>query len=357
MKKKIAVIGAAGYVGRYVMNRLSHTNAELWAILRHQNTFLIPFAHQVQIKSVAEITSSCKADIVINLAYSIAPDENTFRKENNQLIDIIAQLSHTATHIIHISTLAVFGFQLDKKQVLDLPPSERDYPYVQSKSEMEHLLFKRFPAHHIDIIRPGNVWGPGSPSWTIPVLDALVYDRPILSYTSSYSNITDVNNLADYIGHICEHTSDCSFHHIAELGHIPWKEWIDPLARLVKTNPVLLPDAPPYFVHTFEELRSCISVNPIQTLMTASRSRYWQQPARKAVAMIPPSLKRLRNQEEKPSVYRTGAVFHWIMEAKVLFAHHSDPRWSPPVTYVESLKSVEHYMSESGYLLNLPITS
>jgi len=352
MRRKIAIIGATGYVGRHVMQRLSRTDAELWAILRQNNAFLLPASDHVQIKTGTNITSDCKADIVINLAYATATHENVFREENNRLLNTISQLSHSATHIIHVSTLAVFGFQLDKEQVLDLPPSERDYPYVQSKSEMEHLLFKRFPAQHIDIIRPGNVWGPGSPSWTNPVLDALVYNLPLLSHKGSFSNVTEVNNLADYIGFLCEHAPGHSFHHVAELGMVQWREWIAPLAALLKSTPVLLPEAPPYFCNPYQELRACLSANPVHSLVAATRSRYWQQPARKTVAMIPPSLKELRHLQEKPATYSTGNVFHWIMDSVVPFKNVTDNRWTPAVIYAESIKSIQRYMLESGYLLN-----
>ena len=352
MKKRIAVIGAAGYAGQYVTERLGQMDVDVWAIVRHANTFLIPKAQHVQVKQLHELTSSDKADVVINLAYAKAPVASAFRKENEGIINTIAKLSHEHTHIIHVSTLAVFGFQLEKEQVLALPPTGSDYPYVQSKAEMEVLLAKRFPSLRIDMVRSGNIWGPASPSWTTPLLDALVYNQPVLSEKSSYSNITDVHNLADYIAFLCEHEADSLFHHVAEFGSITWEKWITPLSEWLGSTPVQLPNSPPYFTNSIKELQSLLSINPAKSLLAATRSRYWQQPARQLAGMIPRVLKQLRQTEEKPSLYQTGPVFHWIMDAKTPFVHHTDSRWKPPVSFEISLAQVKNFVFESGYVLN-----
>lgn len=352
MKKRIAVIGAAGYTGRYLIERLSRMDAEIWAIVRHANLFLIPDAQHVQVKHIHELTATHKADVVINLAYSKAPLASHFRKENEAIIHTIALLSHEHTQLIHVSTLAVFGFQLEKEQTLALPPHESDYPYVQSKAEMEHALARRFPTQRIDMVRPGNIWGPACPSWTTPLLDALVYNLPVLSSEPSCSNITDVHNLADYIAFLCEHEATSFYHHVAELGAISWEQFITPLSDWFGCSPVYLPSSPTYYTHPVKELLSMLSYNPAQFLLTATRSRHWQQPARQVVNLIPKSLKQLRHTEEKPSLYSTGQVFHWIMGSKTLFVPCTDSRWIPPVSFNDSLALIKNYAVESGYVVN-----
>jgi len=197
--KKILIIGAAGYVGKFVVERFCESqDFEIFALTRENGKFLLRDLN-VSIVLKEELQNLNDFDIVLNLAYPSGVTPLKFSKINKEILNIIKNNVKPNGIIIHTSSLAIFGYPLDFP-IVNKPIRKRfDIPYVMTKIEMENLLIKNFPNHQLHIVRLGNVWGPASPFWTFTLADKLTFGEPVLlKNKDGFSNITDVHNVADY---------------------------------------------------------------------------------------------------------------------------------------------------------------
>lgn len=163
--KRIAVIGAAGYVGLELMRQLRASDFEVSAIARENGAFLLrdSGARLVLPKDLASLGA---VDVVVNLAYPTG-DPLQFTRHNSEIFGHVKALMGSSSRLIHVSTQAVFGLALDRPVVVGPVARVRDYPYVEAKIELENRLIAQFPAQSVQIVRLGNVWGPGDRKSTL----------------------------------------------------------------------------------------------------------------------------------------------------------------------------------------------
>jgi dTDP-4-dehydrorhamnose reductase len=347
--KKIVVIGGGGYVGLNLLPVLKKNEYQLLAVTRKNGSILLHHTG-VQVKEKEELSIEDKADIVINLAYAQSADAKLSQSQNHEIVKVIRKVTHPKSRIIHLSSLAVFGYIPTAEQPLEAVKPRNDFRYVASKLEMENLLLSNFSENKIDMVRVGHVWGQGS-GWTNTMAQALFYQFPVIYCEKTFSNTTAITNLCDYICFLCNTESDQSFHHLAENYTISWEELLRPLAKLMNVQMQSFTTLPYYPATKFDELKHLIKLNPIHTLRLASRSRFFNKEAQTIINFIPPIIKQMSRQKIVPE-NPLSPLAKWLLSCSVPFIHQVDKRWQTPFCGHEPSATTKIWLEVSGYILN-----
>src|SRR5262249_9618562 len=159
------------------------------------------------------------ARAVVNLAY--ARDASPFEvyPATRRLMHLVDRTREAtgASRLIHISTLAVFGYRFERPPwplAVKWRPAD---PYIESKIYAERLLLRAAARGSDDlaIVRLGNVIGPAAPIWIASLAQRILEARPV-GYTSGlgYANATSIDNVGSYI---CELVR-CPSSDLADMG-------------------------------------------------------------------------------------------------------------------------------------------
>lgn len=346
--KKVVVTGAAGYIGQHLIPVLINNNYQPLAITRKNGSMLL-HRFSINVKEKEQLTYEDKADLVINLAYAQSPNVKMNAAQNAEIIDTIQRVTHPKTKIIHLSSLAVFGYVPDSKQAPEALNLHNDFSYVASKLQIERLLLSNFTGNEIHMVRAGHVWGPGS-GWANTMAQVLFYQFPVLHTGKTFSNTTAIGNLCDYILFLCKNESSQFFHHVAENYFVSWEELLKPMARLMQVQMQPLDNIPHYPTTKLDELKHMVKLNPATTLRLAARSRFYSKYAQGIIEHIPSTFKQLLQQKVVPENPVTPLA-KWLLSCEVPFIHQADKRWIPPVSAQQSLVEMNNWLEESGYVI------
>ncbi len=346
--KKVVVTGAAGYIGQHLIPVLMNNSYLPLAVTRKNGSMLL-HRFGIEVKEKEQLTPEDKADLVINLAYAPSPNVKVNAAQNDEIIDIIQKVTHSKSKIIHLSSMAVFGYIPDSEQAPLSLNIRNDFSYVASKLQIEHLLLSNFAGNEIHMVRAGNVWGPGS-GWANTMAQVLFYQFPVLHTNKTFSNTTDIGNLCDYILFLCQNGSSQFFHHVAENYFISWEELLNPMASLMQVQMQPLNNIPHYPTTKSDELKHMLKLNPVTSLRLAARSRFYSKYAQGIIENIPSAFKQLLQQKAAPENPVTPLA-KWLLSCEVPFIHKADKRWLPPVSAQQSFDEMNGWLEESGYVI------
>jgi nucleoside-diphosphate-sugar epimerase len=360
LRTNVAVIGAAGYVGQKLCSVLRSRDYNVTGVCRPYATFLVERLGVDALTTVA-IDGSQRFDLVVNLAYPTRGLEHSRRAHNDDILTLISRLLASGGRVVHTSTLAVFGFDLEVPPSVGPVVMRADYEYCVSKIQMEHALTRAFVEGDLHIVRLGNVWGPGSPNWTAGLLSRLWAGLPIgVRGRSGWSNVTDVANVCDYIDFLLRQPSSpgVHYHHLAELGAARWSEFVTCLASALGIEPVhvdAVPPRPQTWPDEFRVALSHLSLNG--AINSVMRSQRLGAKARAVVSRLPAGLlatmKRTRGEPPAfplgPNLNLGDAQLCSIMSCPTQFLSSTDPQWMPPVSLEASFAAVQTWMAEVGY--------
>lgn len=354
-ERRIAVVGAAGFVGRELLRQLEERGVRATAVVRALAELAVDGDfHKSVLTADVEPASF---DVVVNLAYptSGAPFEQP--EQNAAIIDSVSRLVRDGGRVIQVSTMAVFGMTLDTAPHPGPVKRRRDLVYVEGKIEAEHAFasLQRTRGLSVDIVRLGNVWGAGSGAWALLFVRRLLTGRPVgVAGSPGYSNATDVVNVANYLAHllVSPRAVEIRYHHLAEFSSVRWGDWLEPLAAHMGVEPVLAgPDwlAGPGSLAA-EVAESVVPGGVRSVHMRLAEERVGGSLARSAIRRLPRRVQpRLRSNlvvAAAPSLGRIDQVVLKIMAGESEFPSHLDPAWQPPLSREESLERVVKWLDE-----------
>lgn len=179
----IAISGICGFIGRRLAERLLSKGYVVKGMDLDENQV-------AQIKKflfvdafVGDITSSAdcdiltqQVDVVVHTAAKVKEDGNwdDFRRINVLGTENIAKSAKNngVRHFIHLSSVMVYGFEFPPHCAENSPMNGDKNPYCTTKIEAEEILFPLGDeTFGITILRPGDVYGPGSVPWIIRPLE------------------------------------------------------------------------------------------------------------------------------------------------------------------------------------------
>jgi len=354
----IAVVGASGFVGQALCGTLRERGAEVIAITNDHNGFI---ASRKGCKAMTwdEAGSRGPFEVVINLAFSNRGPSFEQRRNTVGLIDRLRSLTARGGRLIHTSTLAVFGMSLDMPIHAGRVTMRRDHEYTENKILAECLIQDRFQSEKVEIVRLGNVWGPGSPHWAAGLAERLRLGLPTLAEDGvGYSNATDVRNVADYMTHLALGTGrpGVYYHHLAEFADTAWSMIIRRVAASLGYQVRMQAVGRSQSRSRFStEIRDCLRcLNWMGMYRAIESKRMAGSYLRQALGVIPDSLvrrlKALRGGSGGPA-YSSGEVdgFLGVTSCPQLFKGFWAPEWTPKIHLEQSIDDTISWLIAIGY--------
>jgi nucleoside-diphosphate-sugar epimerase len=348
--KRLAVVGAAGFVGRVLLRQLQDVGIKATAIVRGPPELAVAGDFHLA-RSPSEALEGDRFDTVINLAYPNSGSPHGYPAQNEAIEHTVSGLVRDDGRIIQVSTQAVFGLALDRPVRLGPVPMVRDHSYVEAKIAAEHAFAKEQAARGLalDIVRLGNVWGYASGSWAVPIVQKLLTGRPVgIAGVSGASNTTDVANVAAYLAFLVETDQtdpDVRYHHLAEFSAVPWSDWIEPVAETLGVEPVMAdPSALRMPTSGREEIAAAVE-GPRALYRNLAAERVTGSLTRSVLSKLPPRVfSRAKGVElvfAPPPVFdRAEQTFLAIMAGQQEFKSALQPGWKAPLTKEQSLDRV-----------------
>jgi nucleoside-diphosphate-sugar epimerase len=357
-------------VGGFVISELLRCGFEIVAVVRDPALATILLGEQAgQVEIVTWDTDvptiSKTADVLINLAYikTALPHRVTF--ENRRLVSLLRDLATTTScpHVIHASTIAVFGTQFDGIPTPKAVSLRRDSLYAETKCQAEAWLgdAARKAGFMLSIVRLGNVIGPGSPIWTASPAQRLLEGKVIgWAGRSGPSNATYVENLARYFADLSVAPLDVlrsfgQYHHLTEFAAHRWEEVFTPMAEAIGVEQVLVrrkagsgrasaKDAMVRYLRQFyagrggSYLRAGFGYLPTFGVFDRWLSRF-------KVSQT------LGERLQDATVAADDAAFCDFVAGPVIATPHLLPAWDPPVSFAEAMSRIELWLVKAGYVV------
>jgi nucleoside-diphosphate-sugar epimerase len=357
---KIVIIGAAGYLGMKLTEKLSKHNYDITGIT-HTNGYFLLENYNINVETPENSYKIGKADIIINLAYpKSAP--LTHKKENQKIGTMIKNLCHEDTQIIHTSTQAVFSYDLSYPITPQALKNRFDYAYITSKIFLENLLIHLLgDSHELQIIRLGNIWGPASPAWTANIINRIAMgDVTGIKGEDGYSNITDVENITSYIHYLINnrYNKGCFFHHLAEFSSSKWSYWINLIANELNIEPMYIDHPLKYSSTMKNEITSLLTQFSFkQFSKQLMSSRFTGAFLRTIFNKFPRNT--IAYLEHKNIIKDFNPLYHGlninddllkILTCSKEFKSVTDAHWQNEIDLNQSWKNTRDWMETIGYL-------
>jgi nucleoside-diphosphate-sugar epimerase len=170
--RKVFITGALGFVGRALSACYRELGAETCGLdIRADSALNVVAGDVSKPEEWQEVINGC--DLVIHSAAIVT--NNVVREEawrvnvlgTRRVLD--AAIKAGAKRFVHISSLAAMRFIMEDKADENAPVMPTGNPYVDTKIASEQVTLAAHAAGEIPctIIRPADVYGPGSRPWTI----------------------------------------------------------------------------------------------------------------------------------------------------------------------------------------------
>jgi nucleoside-diphosphate-sugar epimerase len=352
--KRIAIIGGLGYLGLHLVDYFRRKNDFDITIYGRKNLELfIDPSDNARVEHID--TAQGNFDVVVNLAYPQSYSRKKNFAANKSIAQTLLNISRPDTCIIHTSTVAVFGVELDYPIEMKRVKMRRDIPYCELKIHMENVLLDGFKGRNLHIIRLGNVWGPGSVSWLHNVADRLTFREAFPdSAVTACSNITYVSNVCSFIHHLASSETPINsptLHHMAEFGSITWGKIIEQLGNYLDEKPV-------YKAMNVITNRS-LGIE-IKRLISPAlpRSLFYRMLEMRRLSSISATLVDIIPSRFRSVLKRSGSesissrdVKDIVFSNPTLFPHFLNSDWKPEFSFDEAFQASVKSLKEAGYLV------
>ncbi|HEX7748506.1 MAG TPA: NAD-dependent epimerase/dehydratase family protein [Bordetella sp.] len=225
-KMRVLVLGATGYVGRHIVQTLAATDwAEPIAASRHGAVALDAT------DTTALIPALQRADAIVN-AMAASPQDMI---ANAQALR--AALASKPMRLVHFSSMAAYG-NVEGSIGEDQPLLGDLGPYSAAKAQTEHIL--RDCAETVTL-RPGCVYGDGSPQWSARIARLLRAHRigDLGAAGDGCSNLVHVDDVARAVLAALQRPQAGGQAYNLSMTQAPtWNEYFIAYARALGATPV-----------------------------------------------------------------------------------------------------------------------
>ena len=243
----VLVTGATGFIGRRVVAKLLGAGVKARALVLPNENLPEEWEQNVEIargdisdpKAVAKAVSG--AGTIIHLAAVVSDwgDETLYWKytvEGSRLV--FEEAVKNNSRVVLTASVIVYGDNISKGPC----PEETGYgkafgPYSRTKQAQEKLAWEyyRNKELRLTVVRPGNVYGPGSGPWLHDIIDVLKTGAPgLVSGGRGNAGLAFVDNVADVLilAGLDEKTVGRVYNAGDGLG-VTWHQYFTDLAQMI----------------------------------------------------------------------------------------------------------------------------
>ena len=176
--RRVAITGAAGYIGRLLTDRLAYCEDVERVVAvdirpsQRELSSKVTFVQRDVTRDFADLLVEHRVDALVHLAFSVKPDRNEERARGLNVGGMAVALEAcTATgvrHLLYISSATVYGAHADNPPLLteDAPLRPvRGFQYSESKVQVEAMLSEyreNHPEMRLCVLRTCPVIGAGA---------------------------------------------------------------------------------------------------------------------------------------------------------------------------------------------------
>jgi len=176
---------------------------------------------------------------------------DAFRRVNVDGVRDTARIARDAgvQRFIHLSSVMVYGFRYPPNVSEEGPFRGEGNAYCQTKIEGEEAAMS---AHErggmgVVVIRPGDVYGPGSPQWVVRPIEGIKKNRfPLIDGGRGVINHLYVDNLLDAVFLALDKDATGEAFNITDGQSTTWAAYFNRLAAMAGRGP--LPSIPSWLV-------------------------------------------------------------------------------------------------------------
>ncbi len=242
----ILVTGAAGFIGRALVTRLAREGYQVKAF---DLAATPPAGWDESVRYVAgdvcdpsRVQEAARgAQTIFHLA-AITLDSGTLDQHMAVTVEgtrhVMQAAAQTGAKVVLTSSVVCYGEKLQQHIDLDeaLPWGKPTGFYSTCKQKQE-LLAREMSAQHgvpLVVVRPGNVYGPGSPQWVTAALVELRRGTPaLIGGGNSDANLVFVDNLVEALVLAAANPAAVErAYNIADGFGVTWKQYFGDLAQL-----------------------------------------------------------------------------------------------------------------------------
>ena len=245
------VTGATGFIGRALVERLLHEGVRVRALVLPDEATegVLPAGVELLRGDIADalaVSAAMRgAGTVFHLAAVVGDwgAEEIFRRvTEGGTRNVFGAAAEAGTRVVLASRVVVYGTSIHTEVCSeDLPHGRALGPYSRSKQQQEHLAweFARSRQVKCTVVRPTNVYGPGSRPWVDQVVARLKTGALVLiSGGEQNAGLVYVDNVVDVLVRAAR--TDAAIgrtYNACDDSEITWKQYFSDLARLVRAKP------------------------------------------------------------------------------------------------------------------------
>lgn len=259
----VLVTGATGFIGRRVVKKLLEQGISVRALVLpgepipsdwENSVFTIEGSITDQ-TSVKEAVSG--AGTIIHLAALVGDwgDEKKYRSitvEGSRIL--FDEAVKNSSIVVLVSSIVVYGDNIHTGSCGEDTPYGRTLgPYSRTKQAQEKLAWKYFrdKKMKLTVVRPANVYGPGSGPWLNDIVNVLESGMPALvGRRNNNAGLVYVDNVADLL--ILAGSSPVALgraYNSCDGLDITWHDYLSAIARIIgEKKPTSIPYSLAFFI-------------------------------------------------------------------------------------------------------------
>lgn len=261
----VLVTGATGFIGRAVVARFARDGHR---VIAGSRSALLPArglpagvrALALDITRPETIAAAiAEVDVVIHTAARVgewgppADFHATILAGTKNLIAVCA--TQPLRRFVHLSSTIFYGLRGSGVMTESMLPGDCRWPCAEAKVAAEAEVRRAHRDQDLPavILRPANVFGPGSPHWTERPAALLRRGSLILPHDAGAANLVYIDNLVEAIVSVVQHDAAVGeIFNVVDDTDLTWAELFGTYAAALDRPPVTT--RPPWFLYTLASL-------------------------------------------------------------------------------------------------------